>query len=722
MKRRAIPSFAAGLFIVLFLTGPGAVPSSAQKSYKDLKFPPLHPLRVPKVDRVKLPNGMILYLLEDHALPLVNISARIGVGSVDEPPDKVGLAEIMGDVMRTGGTATWPGDKLDEYLESIAASIEIDIGETSGFADASFLSENTSDILPIFADVLMHPAFPQDKIELKKVEMRSFIARRNDDPNGIAFREFNKLIYGPDSPYARHPEYATVNAVTRDDLVAFHTKYFHPDNLMIGIWGDFNKEEMIQAVKKAFGDWSAQGGARSRPTPVHYEYKSTVNFIRKTDVNQSTILIGHIGGLRNNPDYFALQVMNYILGESFSSRLFRRVRKDQGLAYAVFGRYGADYDHPGVFLIGCMTKSGSTVQAIRSMLKELRGMLTEEVTEEELEVAKDSYLNSFVFNFDTKGEIIRRLMTYEYYGYPHDFLERTLEGVKKVTRADITRVARKYLHPDKVQILVVGNDKDFDEPLSVLGRVREIDITIPEPEEAVPQAGEAERKQGLAVLDRALEAMGGATRLNGVRSAHMVATGEMNTPQGAMTAAIATWADYESDRRRTELQLPMGKIAIILNGDRGWIVQPGGESNPLPASMKKEIMTDIWSDPLYLYRHYRDEGVQVQKLKSVQAGGRTYEVVRVQPTGAGALRWYFDAGTHLPVKVRYRRTGMGGGPTDHEERWSDWREVQGVKLPFKVEVVQGDQTSQVITYTSIKINPALDATLFQPESKPKDKN
>ena len=203
--------------------------------------------------------------------------------------------------------------------------------------------------------------------------------------------------------------------------------------------------------------------------------------IRKDDVNQSNIYLGHIGGLRSDPDYFALIVMNRILGGGFTSRLFRNVRSREGLAYSVFGSYSANYDYPGEFYVGCQTKSESTVKAIRAMLREVEKMKDSEVTDEELALAKDSFLNSFVFNFDTTGEIVNRLMTYEYYGYPSDFLMKIKQNVEKVTKADVLHVARKHLKPDQVQILAVGRPDDFDEPLSTLGPVNEIDITIPTP-------------------------------------------------------------------------------------------------------------------------------------------------------------------------------------------------------------------------------------------------
>ncbi|MDA2923787.1 insulinase family protein [Acidobacteria bacterium AH-259-L09] len=464
------------LTILAGLTRPGV----AQKHYKDLQFPKLSSIEIPEVEEVTLANGIRLFLLEDHELPLINLSARIRVGSIYEPADKVGLASITGAVMRTGGTTSKTGDEIDEELERIAASVETGIGEDSGFASMSVLKKDLETGLTILADILRNPAFPEEKIQLAKIQRRSAIARRNDDADAIAGREFVKLIYGPDSVYARHTEYATIDRITRADLVAFHRNFFHPDNMMLAIWGDFSTSEMIKRMEEAFKGWEKREIEFPAVPEVNYEFRHTFNLVRRDDVNQTSVYMGHIGGLRNDPDYFALILMNRILGGGFTSRLVKEVRSRQGLAYSVFGIYSAHYDHPGVFFVGCQTKSETTVRAIRAMSEEVKKMTQSEVTDEELEIARESYLNSFVFNFDSTREIVNRLMTYAYYGYPLDFLQKTKESVEKVVKADILRVAKRHLRPAQMQILAVGRVQDFDEPLSVLGPVNEVDITIPE--------------------------------------------------------------------------------------------------------------------------------------------------------------------------------------------------------------------------------------------------
>jgi len=450
-----------------------------QKAPKDkFVFGPLNPIQMPKVERVELPNGIKLFLVEDPEYPTIDLWAMVRAGSVFEPAEKVGLASITGTVLRSGGTQSKTGDQIDKELETLAATVETSIGQTSGNIRVSVLKEDLDKALAILADILTNPAFRDDKINLAKIMQKSMISRRNDNISSITYREFNQLMYSKDSPYARQTEYATIDAITRQDIVDFYGAYFHPDNTYMAVWGDFKSADMIAKLKTALSPWK-KGKPLTLPWPkVNYEFKSTINYVEKPDVNQSNIMLGHIGGLMNNPDLPALNIMNQIL--SFE-RMFKRIRTDEGLAYSVWGDYGASFIYPGVFSCGAQTKSQSTVYAVNIMLQELKKMTEQEVTDEELAKAKDGYLNSYVFNFESKSQIVNRLMSLAYYGYPLDFTEKQKAGVDKVTKADVLRVAKKYIQPGKVQILVVGKKEDFDKPLSTLGTVNVIDITIPAP-------------------------------------------------------------------------------------------------------------------------------------------------------------------------------------------------------------------------------------------------
>ena len=696
----------------LLLTGlfTPVAPVRAQQDYRDLEYPPLNDIKTPTPTRVVLDNGIILYLVEDHRLPMINLSARIGVGAVNEQADKVGMAGIMGSVMRTGGSTNMPGDEIDETLEGIGASVETGVGRVSGFASMSVLKDNLDTALPILADVLMNPAFPEDKIELVKVSARSTIARRNDDPTNMGFREFSKLIYGAESVYARHTEYATIDAITRDDLVAFHQAWYHPDNTMFGVWGDFDTDDMVKKISEAFAGWEKTGFKRPDLPGVDYTFDRSVHFVRKDDINQSTVVLGHLGGLMNNPDYFTLQVMNDILSGGFSGRLFRNVRSEQGLAYAVFGIYSANYAYPGVFYVGCMTKSETTVQATRSLLHEVERMKTDEITEEELGLAKESFLNSFVFNFDSRREIIDRQMTYEYYGYPQDFLEKTKSEIEKVTAEDVQRVARKYLQPDKVRIIVVGNDQDFDEALTVLGEVNEIDVTIAVPTMEAPEATADDMAIGRALLERSIEALGGSEAFASIKGIRETAEVTIVRPMGEMTIDVESLVFFP-DKAKSIIRTPMGEITRLLIGDRAWMINPMGSAQSSPPQDRDSMLEEIWRNLVFLYSRVNEEGLTIQHLGQEEVDGKAAEALLITPPGMSPFRLYLDAETMLPVK-KAGKSMTQQGPVDAETIMSDYREIGGIKVPFKeTSTENGNPSSEAITQT-IEINPEIPPDAF----------
>jgi zinc protease len=448
--------------------------------WKQIPKPELKPFTPQQPRRIVLPNGMVVLLQEDHELPLINGFARIRGGAREEPGAKAGLVGVYGQVWRTGGTKARTGDELDDFLEARAASVETGGTLDSTTVSFSCLKDDFTDVFAIFNEVLRQPMFREDKIALAKNLANTVIARRNDDPSGIAAREARRLGYGADSPYARNMEYATVTAVTRDDLVEWHRNWVHPNNIVFGLVGDFDSKTMEAALRKTLAAWP-KGRQAPKPTEATSNPKPGVYFVEKEDVNQSNIRMVHAGTRRDNPDFHALEVMNEVFGGGFSARLFSNIRSRKGLAYSVGGGVGTNFDHPGLFQLSMGTKSESTAAAIDALYEEIDNLLTKPVTEDEVARAKEAILNSFIFRFDSKQKVLNEKMLYEFYGYPLDFLERYRPAIEKVTAEDVMRVAKKYVSRDKVALLVVGKSSDFDRPLTSFGNVQTIDITIPDP-------------------------------------------------------------------------------------------------------------------------------------------------------------------------------------------------------------------------------------------------
>src|SRR6266566_1996984 len=312
-------------------------------SWQQIPIPPLPAFKPQQPKRIELPNGMVIFLQEDHELPLIDGTTRIRGGSHHELASKVGLVDIYSEVWRTGGTKTQTGDQLDDYLEIRAAKVESGSNVDSTTLSWSSLKTDFDDVFKVFAELLREPEFREDKVDLAQREAFDAISRRNDDVGGIAVRESTKLAYGAQNPYARVPEYATVAAVTRQDLIDWHYAHVHPNNIILGIAGDFDSSQMEAKLRQAFGAWP-KGPAFKEPEIEFHPAKPGYYLIPKEDVNQSSIRMVELGTTRRNPDYYAIEVFNEAFGGSFSSRLFRNIRTKQGLAYSVGGGIGTAFD------------------------------------------------------------------------------------------------------------------------------------------------------------------------------------------------------------------------------------------------------------------------------------------------------------------------------------------------------------------------------------------
>jgi len=446
--------------------------------WKAIAIPPLHAFKPTEPTRVTLPNGVQLFLEEDHELPFISGFVRIRGGSRDVSADKVGLMDLYGEAWRTSGSAAHPGDALDDELAAKAASIETGGGQAATSLSWNSFATDFDSVFAIALDLLEHPDFQENKLDLAKQSMASGILRRNDSAAGIVQREARQIAYGKTNPYGRQAEMSTVDAVTLDDLKAWHKNTFDGANLIVGVIGDFDAKEMEAKLTAAFG--SIPKGTELVSAKVDFtEPTPGIYYADKTDVDQSNVYMVGLGTEERNPDFYALSVMNEVFSGGFGSRVVQNVRTKLGLAYSVGGSFGAAYDHPGLFAVGLGTKSSSTVAATKATLDEVRKLRTDPPTASELRKAKDDLLNSFIFRYDTPEKILSEQVTLAVYGYPADFLEQYRAGVEKVTAADVTRVALKYIQPEKLAIVVVGNMQEVQPPLSTLGKTTQLDITIP---------------------------------------------------------------------------------------------------------------------------------------------------------------------------------------------------------------------------------------------------
>jgi len=474
MKRRTLRFFFILFLLTVFLPGgAGAQEDELLKHPRDMQFPPLS-FQLPKASRTILSNGMVVYLLENTELPLIRISALIRTGSIQDPPNRSGLARVTAAVMRNGGAEGRPFKEINETLESLAASIEFSMEMESGSGYLFARKQDFPKVLPIFADLLMWPTFDPGQLDLvKKAEIEA-IRRQNDNPEEIAYREFRRALYRG-NPRGQIPTVESIEKIQRDDLIVFHRKFFHPTTIYLGVSGDFKKEEMTAALERTFGSWDRSFiEIPSIAFPFPQEGKSI--FYAPKDIPASTILLGHLSLPQSHPDYFPFKILNFILGGGgFNSRLTQEIRSNQGLAYNVGSFYSGRVGY-GVFGALCQTKAESTHRVISLLYEIIQGMKKNPPRAEEIDWAKNTLLNQFIFSFSSSAAVVGQQMRLEYDGLPEDYLEKYQERVAAVTAADLQRAAREHLHPDQSVLMVVGKGEGFEKPLSSFGAVNRIEL------------------------------------------------------------------------------------------------------------------------------------------------------------------------------------------------------------------------------------------------------
>jgi zinc protease len=705
------------LLLLTFLAA--SIAFGQQDDYRRIPTPPLRKINIPLPKRIQLANGMVIFLQEDHELPLIRGSVTIRGGSRDLPADKAGLTGILSQSWRTGGTTTRTGEQLDELLESRAASVETSADEDSSAVSMNVLKQDFDTVFPIWLDVLKNPAFRQEKIDLAKTQANTAISRRNDDPNGILFREVARLGYGPASPYARYPEYSTVASITRDDLVAFHDRFVHPNNMIVALDGDFDAAKMEKTLRQAFESWP-KGPQAPKAEFSAAPAKPGVYFVAKDDVTQANIGMVSAGTTRNNPDYYALVVMNEIFGGGFSGRLMQHLRSQRGLTYGVGGGMGADWDHPGLFRVSMATKSGTAVESVEALRGEVAALVNSPVTPAELAQAKESILNAYVFNMDTRSKALNQQVLLEFYGFPADYYQKYPAAIEKVTTEDVARVAKKYVQPDQLAVLVVGKEKDFDKPLSSLGTVTPIDITIPEPgakpsapaapgtAAATPAAPAASTPEALALARKALEFAGGKARIDAIQSLRTTESRTMQTPQGQMAVDVTTTVKLP-DMVRQEMTLPMGTMTSVISPAASFAITPMGAQD-LPSSARDAAMNSMKSDTLTILRNLDNPKYVLTLAGTEKIGDVDAQILEVNADGAHA-KLSIDPATGKVL--RRRGSGqMGEMVTD----FSDWKSFGGVTLPTSAVSMRNGEKAAETKVTNVEINPAVDASMFE---KPK---
>jgi predicted Zn-dependent peptidase len=428
------------------------------KHPRELKFPARQYMPPKGAEfRHKLTNGATAFLVEDHDFPLINISMMIRTGQYLEPREKTGLASITGSQIRSGGTAKRSPIEFDEESAFLAAGISSGIGDVSGSAGLNCLAKDIDAGLALFVEMLTGPGFAEERLKLVKSQVLQAMQRRNDSTQEIEGREFARLMRG-DHFSAWEETKANIEAITRQDLVDFHSRYYYPANFVFAVSGDFQTKQMLAKLESAFGGWANKNTSIPPvPKPPHKPVPG-VYLVNKPEVNQGRVRMGHLGVTISNPDHLALSIMNGILGgDAFTSRITERVRSDEGLAYSASSSFPAGTYYEGVFSAGFQSKTATVAQAIDIVIEELNRMKTTKVSPEELQTAVNKAVEALPLRFATAAAKAGQFASDFYTNLPEDYWQQYTPRLRAVTADDIQRVAQKYLHPEQLVILAVGN-------------------------------------------------------------------------------------------------------------------------------------------------------------------------------------------------------------------------------------------------------------------------
>ncbi len=490
------PLFTIPLLFSLVATAVAAdaIPDRPEK----LQFPPLkyEPPRAADY-RVVLKSGPVAYVVPDRELPLVSVSIYVRTGQYNETSGKEGLASLTGSLLARGGIKSKSAEELEERLAFLAAGLNASVGDTQGSVSLNLLSKDLDEGLAILREALTAPRLQEDKLALFKQQTLQAMKQRNDDSADIEQRERRFLAYGESFFVNRHSTQASIESITRADIESFHRRWFHPANFVVAVNGDFDRAAMTAKLEKLFADWPFQGET-AKPVPSDKKFAAPGLYLVEKDVNQGRVSLLLPGIRRDDPDYYAVEVMNDILGGGgFTSRIMNRVRSDEGLAYSAGTGFPGGVYYPLSFVAVFQSKSGTVAYATSLVVDEMKKIAAAPVTAEELETTKKSFIETFPRSFATKGQVAGALALEEFTGRyvkePEHFKNYRAK-IAAVTAADVQRVAKKYLTPEKAVILVVGQKGEIlkghpNHPVKIESLApRVVDVPLRDPLTMKPQA------------------------------------------------------------------------------------------------------------------------------------------------------------------------------------------------------------------------------------------
>ena len=700
---------------------------------RDVNFPP-YEIRT-------LRNGMQVVAVLHHEQPAVSMRLLIRAGAVQDPANKVGVATLTASLLDRG-TQSRTADEIADEIDFIGGALAAGSGSDLTFANAVVMKDSFDVGINLLADVVRSPAFAEEEIDRQKEQTISSLQVSANDPGYVAGVLLERLVYGFHPyglPNSGTPQ--TLAAITRADLQEYHRKYFVPNNMVLAIVGDVTGEEAFAAADRAFGGWP-----RGEVPPVALtappEPTRRIVVIDKPDAVQTEIRVGQLAIPRKHADYMAFDLASKILGGEGANRLHQILRSERGLTY------GAQADsearkQSGHLVAETATRTETTGEALRLMVDEIAKLQRERVGERELSDAQAYLAGSFPLTIETPNDIATQVLNVIFYELPVTEIGSFRERVQAVTPDDIQRVAKQYIRPDRLSIVLVGNARAFMPQLQRVGftdveviPIDQLDLmsatlkretlrvenavpaALPNPARLAYTASQVTASQvtaaqkGAAVnplMKRVLDAKGGVNVLRKVRTVIADADTTFSMEQGPVMSKTRTYVAYP-DKFRIDATVAGAQVIQVFNGGSAWARDPAGVHDAPPA-MREDFAASVRRDMIPLLLAAADAMVTVRALPDEGVEGQILKVLEISGPELPPVRLYIDNGG-LVVRQRFDAPGPDGKPVDAEEVFSDYRSVSGVQVPYRAVVRRAGRVILSRTLTQVALNTPIDDTLF----------
>jgi zinc protease len=699
---------------------------------RDIKFPPY--------ELQMLPNGLQVVAVLHHEQPVVNMRLLIRAGASSDPKNKLGLAHMAASLLDQG-TKTKSASELNDEIDFIGGAMGAGAGTDLTFVNIVVMKDSFEKGMRMLSDISRQPGFVQAEIDRQKQQTLSGLRVSLEDPEYVANSVFDRLVYGF-HPYGL-PESGTpdtVSSISRDDLVAYHQKNFLPNNAILAVVGDVTAEEAFATAKKVFGDWEK----RDLPTQTFIDPPDPtrrVIVINKPDAVQTEVRVGHIGIARKHPDYMAVNLAIRILGGEGSNRLHQVLRTQRGLTYGAQANMDT-LKESGDFEAETNTRSDATGEVLRLIVDEFWRIQRERVSEYELADAKAYLTGSFPLTIETPEAIAMQVVNVLFYGLPLDQLQTFRERVNAVTVDDIQRVARAYLRPDRLSVVLVGNAAAFTSQLTGVGfgsyetvELGELDLTAANFKKAPARAGQAglafqipdfrfqiaytqpgqqsaitpqEGQKAQALLDQAIAAKGGLDKLRGVKT--IVAKQTLTNPEAAGRSTVTLNYVQYPDQFRIETSAGPNTVVQAYDGTTAWMKDERGV-RVSPEAVAKEARATLRRDAILLLLAAKDGKLTPRILPDVKdPSGHLDHALEISGPDLNPVVLYIDPTTSL-IRKQVFAADMPGRPII-EEQFSDYRVVDGLQIPFSASRKAGPMTLER-KVSEVKINTAIDPVQFR---------